>query len=118
MDRHKLFEVENQVGELLRDGSPNCVRRANGIMVADFMNLLYFALNLTAPPPKPKHTIADNYPAGGLTSTEPCMFCVDFEQLQEENEKLETKNKKLRKTLKEISEGLTQLSKGVDALKG
>jgi len=39
---------------------------------------------------KPKHTIADNYPAGGLTAAEPCMFCEDFEKLQAENERLKT----------------------------
>lgn len=88
MDRHKLQQIGNKVGELLRFGNPSCVRQANSIMVENFENILFFAIDLTEPKPKPKHTIADNYPAGGLTATEPCMFCEDFEKLQAENERL------------------------------
>ena len=88
MDRHELKLLDTKIGELLRFGSPSCIRQANSIMIENFKSVLGFALNLTEPEPKPKHTIADNYPAGGLTATEPCMFCKDYEQLQAENERL------------------------------
>lgn len=82
MDRYKLEQLRDKVGELLRDGTSSCIRQANGLMVENFETVLYFALDLTNPKVKPKHTIADNYPAGGLTQSEPCMFCVDYEKLQ------------------------------------
>lgn len=85
MDRHELKQLDNQIGELLRHGSSSCVRQANAIMTESFERILRFALNLTEPKPKPKHTIADNYPAGGLTATEPCMYCEDYAQLQTDN---------------------------------
>ncbi len=91
MDRHKMEQLEDKVGELLRFGSSSCVRQANAIMIAEFENLLYFALDFTDPKPKPKHTIADNYPAGGLTASEPCAFCVDYEKLEEKIEQLQAK---------------------------
>lgn len=84
MDRHGLIQIRDQVDELLRHGSPSCVREANSIMVKSFRNVLHFALELIEPKPKIKHTIVDNFPAGGLTATEPCMFCKDFEKLQDE----------------------------------
>ena len=90
MDRHTMSQLENKIGELLRFGSPSCIRQANSLMCENFENILRFALDLTEPKPKPKHTIADNFPAGGLTSTEPCMFCEDYEQLEAENAKLKT----------------------------
>lgn len=104
MDRHTLEQIGSKVGELLRYGSSSCIRQANNIMVENFETVLYFALELTEPKPKPKHTIADNYPAGGLTATEPCMYCKDYSKLQERNEKLETENKHFRKLLEEIKE--------------
>jgi hypothetical protein len=55
-------------------------------MNTEFENVLFFALEKTEPKPKPQHTIADNYPAGGIP--EPCMFCEDFEELQAENDRL------------------------------
>lgn len=88
MDRHTLKQLDSQVGELVRHGSPSCIRQANGIKIENFDPILRFALRLTEPKPKPKHTIADNYPAGGLTASEPCVFCVDFEKLQAEIERL------------------------------
>ena len=91
MDRHSLEQIINQVDELLRHGSPSCIRQANSIMLEEFNSVIHFAWRSTEPPPKPKHTIADNYPAGGLTATEPCMYCVDFEKLQAENETLHKK---------------------------
>ncbi len=92
MDRHKLGQVRQQVEELLRHGSPSCIRQAHSTMVENFESVLWFALDSTEPEPKPKHTIADNYPAGGLTATEPCIFCEDHEALQ-------SANKRLRETL-------------------
>jgi len=88
MDRHRLKQLRDKVGELIRFGSPSCMREAHSIMRDEFENVLSFALELTEPKPKPKHTIADNYPAGGLTATEPCMFCEDYAKLEEQNEKL------------------------------
>lgn len=88
MDRSEMEQLRDKVGELLRFGSSSCVQQAHNIMITNFETLLIFALNLTEPKPKPKHTIADNYPAGGLTATEPCMFCEDYEQLQDKNERL------------------------------
>ena len=90
MDRHTLEQTRNQVHELLQHGSPSCIRQANSIMIENFNAILYFVLELTKPKPKSKHTIADNYPAGGLTATEPCMFCENYEVLQAENERLTT----------------------------
>ena len=87
MDRHTLEQLRDKTGELLRFGSPGCIGQANDIMLGNFQNLLFFALNLTEPKPKPKHTIADNYPAGGIP--EPCIYCVDFEKLEEKNETLQ-----------------------------
>ena len=74
MDRNKLIELENKTGDLLRFGSPSCIRQAHAIMVENFENLMYFTLDLTQSKPETKHTIADNYPAGGLP--EPCQFCL------------------------------------------
>lgn len=88
MDRHTLVQTRNQIDELLRHGSPSCIRQANSIMAENFEAILNFALELTEPKPKPKHTIADNYPAGGLTATEPCMYCEDYEVLQAENKQV------------------------------
>ena len=88
MDRHTLVQTKNQIDEMLRHGSPSSIRQANSIMVENFSSLAYFALRLTEPKPKPKHTIADNYPAGGLTATEPCMFCENYEALEAENARL------------------------------
>ena len=88
MDRHTLEQTRNQVDELLRHGSPSCIRQANRIMAEAFGGILNFALELTEPEPRPKHTITDNFPAGGLTATEPCMYCEDYENLQAENKRL------------------------------
>jgi len=89
MDRYTLQQTIDQVDELLRHGSPSCIRQANSIMIENFEIILRFALELTKPEPKPKRTIADNYPAGGLTATEPCMFCEDFGKLEERIKELE-----------------------------
>ena len=99
MDRHRLKQLRNKIGELLRFGSPSCIREAHSIMRDEFENVLSFALDLTEPKPTPKHTIADNYPAGGLTATEPCMFCKDYNKLEEQNEKLINSHEKLVKAL-------------------
>lgn len=88
MDRYTLEQTLNQVDELLRHGSPSCIRQARSIMVENFDAILRFALELTEPKPKPKHTIADNYPAGGLTATEPCMYCEDYGKLQADIERM------------------------------
>jgi len=88
MDGHELRQIENKVGKLLHHGSPSCISQAHNIMHENFEVILRFALRLLEPEPKPAHTIADNYPAGGLTSTEPCMFCVDYNELEEKYDKL------------------------------
>lgn len=93
MDRHTLIQLDNQVGELLRHGSSSCIRAARSIMAENFEIILRFALNLTEP--KPAHTIADNYPAGGLTSTEPCMFCEDYHDLEDKYDTLKASHTKL-----------------------
>jgi len=82
MDRHQLGQLRNQTDKLLRHGSPSCIRFAQSVMIENFDKILNFALDLSKPKPQPKHTIADNFPAGGLTATEPCMFCEDYERLQ------------------------------------
>lgn len=94
MDRHRLQQLQEKVGELHRHGSPSCMRKASSIMRDEFENVLSFALDLTKPKPKPKHTIADNYPAGGLRAAEPCMYCEDYEKLQEKIEELQAKLEK------------------------
>jgi len=91
MDRHSLKQLSDQVEELLRHGSPSCIRQAKSIMIENFSSVVYFTLDLTKPEPKPKHTIADNYPAGGLTATEPCMFCEDYERLTQYRDYVNTK---------------------------
>lgn len=88
MDRHKLQQTIESIEELLRHGSPSCVRQANGLMIENFRAIAYFALNLSKPKPKPKHTIADSYPAGGIP--EPCTFCKNYEQLEEDNVQLKS----------------------------
>ena len=88
MDRHRLKQLRDRIGELLRFGSPSCMREAHSIMRDEFENVLSFELDLSEPKPNPKHTIADNYPAGGLTASEPCMFCEDTEKLKDSHEKL------------------------------
>ncbi|KKK83377.1 hypothetical protein LCGC14_2794030 [marine sediment metagenome] len=88
MDRHALEQIRNQVEELERHGSPSRISQARQIAAENFYAIVRFAFELSEPKPKPKHTIADNYPAGGLTATEPCMYCVDFEKLQAESETL------------------------------
>jgi len=87
VDRHKLIQIKDQVDELLRHGSFSCVHQAKNIMAENFEAIVNFAIDLTEPKPKSKHTIADNYPAGGLTASEPCMFCENYEQLQTELDK-------------------------------
>ncbi len=106
MDRHKLGQLRQQVEELLRHGSPSCIRQAKSIMAENFEKVLWFALDLSEPEPKPKHTIADNYPAGGLTATEPCMHCKDYEQREEEVEALQADNKRLREQVEGLKEKL------------
>lgn len=96
MERHRLKQLRDKISELLRFGSPSCMRQAHSIMRDEFENVLSFALELTEPEPKPKHTIADNYPAGGLTATEPCMFCKDNEKLINSHEKLVEENEILK----------------------
>ncbi len=91
MDRHKLEDLRNKTGELLRFGSLSCIDQVHNIMIENFEAVLWFALDLTEPKPKPKHTIADHYPAGGLTATEPCMFCEDYEKLEEKADQLQAK---------------------------
>lgn len=88
MDRHRLKQLRDKLDELTRFGSPSCMREARDIMQDEFGRILSFAINLTEPQPKPKRTITDNYPADGLRATEPCMFCEDYEKLEEENERL------------------------------
>ncbi len=88
MDRHTLEQLGNQVDELLRHGSPSCIREARSIMAENFDSVLRFALDLTEPKPKPKHTIADNFPAGGLTATEPCMHCENYGELEQQRDDL------------------------------
>lgn len=88
MDRHTLGQLGAKVGELLRFGSRSCIHQAHSIMIDNFENVLSFALELSEPKPQPKHTIADNYPAGGLTATEPCMFCKRFHEIEEKYELL------------------------------
>ena len=100
MDRHTLEQIDNQVRELIHHGSPSCIRQARSIMAENFENILYFALNLTEPKPKPAHTIADNYPAGGLTSTEPCMFCEDYNDLEAKYDALKASHDKLVEAIK------------------
>ena len=82
MDRHKLEQLRNKIIDLTLSGCASCIRQKKQIMIENFESVLSFALELTEPKPKPQHTIADNYPAGGLTATEPCIFCEDYEQLQ------------------------------------
>lgn len=101
MDRHTLQQIDDKVRELLRFGSPSCIRQANSIMLENFNTIVYFALGLSETKPTPKHTIADNYPAGGLTATEPCTFCENYEKLEDANAALEAENKKLREALME-----------------
>ena len=86
MDRHTLEKLRNQVYGLL-GRTKGCNEQAEELMVENFSAVADFAMDNTKPKPKPKHTIADNYPAGGLTKAEPCMFCEDHEQLQADNEK-------------------------------
>ena len=88
MDRHTLNQLFDKVEDLLRFGSPSCNSQANGIMLGNFLDVAKFALEATEPLPKPKHTMADNFPAGGLAATEPCAFCKDHEQLQDEHDTL------------------------------
>lgn len=97
MDRHRLKQLRDKVGELHRDGSPSCMRQASSIMRDEFDSVLSFALDLSEPEPKPKRTIADKYPAGGLTATEPCMYCEDYAELEERNEKFKTALTKIHK---------------------
>lgn len=101
MDRHTLKQLDNQVGELFRHGSPSCIRTARNIMAENFEIILRFALKLTEPKPRPVRTIADNYPADGLTSTEPCMFCVDYNALEEKYDTLKANHGKLVEALTE-----------------
>lgn len=89
MDRHKLEQLRDKVGELLRFGSSSCIRQAHGIMTTEFENVLYFALEKTEPKSNPQHTIADNYPAGGIP--EPCTFCENYEELENKNAELQAK---------------------------
>lgn len=89
MDRHTLEQLRSKVGELLRFGSSSCVRQAHEIMIENFQVISDFAFKLTEPKPKPAHTIADNYPAGGISATEPCAFCEDYEKQQGRIEELE-----------------------------
>ena len=96
MDRHELKLLECKVGELLRFGSRSCIDQAHSLMTEKFRSVLYFALELTEPKPKAEHTIADHYPAGGLTASEPCAFCQDYEQLEAERD---TANKALEKIM-------------------
>ena len=97
MDRHKLERLRSKVGELLRFGSSSCIAQAHGIMTTEFENVLSFALKETEPKPKPQHTIADNYPAGGIP--EPCMFCENYEELENKNTELQAENKSLKDQL-------------------
>ncbi len=86
MDRHRLKQLRDKVGELHRFGSPSCMREASSIMRDEFDSVLSFALELSEPEPNPKRTIADKYPAGGLTAAEPCMYCENYAKLEEQNE--------------------------------
>lgn len=88
MDRHTLEQIRNQVDELLRHGSPNCCRQAKCIMAENFGAIVRFAIELTEPKSKPKHIFADNYPAGGLTATEPCMYCEDYAKIEQQRDDL------------------------------
>jgi len=88
MDRHRLKQLRDRVGELHRFGSPSSMREASDIMRDEFDSVLSFALEATKPEPKPKHTIADNYPAGGLTATEPCMYCEDYGKIEQQRDDL------------------------------
>ena len=96
MDRHRLKQLRDKVGKLHRFGSPSCMREASSIMRDEFDSVLSFALELSEPEPKPKRTIADKYPAGGLTAAEPCMYCENYAKLEEQNEIF-------KKTLEKIS---------------
>ena len=72
---------------------------AREIATENFWWVLQAAISATEKcekPTKPKHTIADNYPAGGLTATEPCMFCESSEKLKETNEQLQAENERLQ----------------------
>ncbi len=116
MDRWTLEQLDNQIGELTRHGSPSCIRQANLIMCENFNPIVRFALDLTDPPPKPKRTIADNFPAGGLTDTEPCMFCKDNEQLNEQLEGLQAKLDEQAAEIEELEKCLKiKYKKGYEA---
>ncbi len=82
MNRHKLEQLSHRIGQLDYEGTPSSAREARRFMAEHFKDILGFALEFTEPPPKPQRTIADNYPAGGLATCEPCMFCEDHEELQ------------------------------------
>ena len=95
MDRHELEQISNQIGELVGHGSPSCLQQARSILFENYNQIISFALQSSDPPPKPNHTIADNYPAGGLTSTEPCMFCEDYNDLEAKYDALQKSHTKL-----------------------
>lgn len=94
MNRHKLEQLRCKIGELLRFGSSSSIRQAHDIMQAEFENILYFAIEKTEPKPKPQHTIADNYPVGGIP--EPCTFCENYEELENKNADLQAENERLK----------------------
>ena len=88
MNRPELEQLQSRISHLEFDGTPSARREIRSIAAEHFGNLLAFALDATKPQPKPKHTIADNYPAGGLSASEPCMFCENYEELEAENARL------------------------------
>lgn len=55
--------------------------QADGIAIANYKDVLLTAIELSQPKEKPKHTIADHYPAGG--SPEPCSFCEKFGEIED-----------------------------------
>ncbi len=97
-DLDKLGQLMARLGELEYQGTPSSFREAQRVKLEGFGWLLRVAEDHVKPEPKPKRTIADNYPAGGLTASEPCTFCQDYERLKAEVERLKAELDKYGRT--------------------
>lgn len=89
MDLRELQGIEHQYDRMAGLGTAARQRQElAGVYFRTILRQLIDLLREKEKPTKKQHTIADNYPAGGLTATEPCMFCEDHVRLEEDNERL------------------------------
>ena len=81
MKHKQLINMRSRYDGLLKS-TQACRMDAKEMAELNFRQILDLAINQSGPKEKPKTTMADHYPAGGLQ--EPCQYCLDASEKTDE----------------------------------